>query len=528
MKLLIVDDEEHLVESIAAMRDWETVGIRHVLTANSGKQALLVMEAEGADIVITDIRMPGMNGIELIKEIKSNWPETECLLLSGHAEFDYAQQGLKNKASHYLLKPVKDEELLTAVQEATQNLQREQERKLAYLHSQSMIHLNLPVLRSNLLNNLIQGRALPEKKLQDQLSLYGIAIDMDRSVSLVLIRLEDRGRRYEPSDMSIMGYAVANIVEELLMDHRYSYWNCDDLYGHLMFVVQPKHNEFENMQALVNLEDHMKKTVNELLHLTITVIPSPLGSLTFQMEELYQRCLVTVRAQSAQDGDFTSRLGVDSARTSSHVVASLYTPPLFPHLLEAGNWKAASGKLTEILSEWNEKYSGSNEHLTEIYYSLKSAFSYFVHKNGGLLADYGLHESTEIKSPGELEHWAVKMLNRLREQLNTELTSSRHFIVAARVHQFVQDHLSEDVSLQAIADHVYMHPTHLSKVFKRETGENISEYLFRLRMERAVFLLKDSRYKVYEIASMLGYKNPTYFIKVFKEHIGVTPQEFRE
>ncbi|WP_435164956.1 response regulator transcription factor [Paenibacillus glycanilyticus] len=526
MKLLIVDDEEHLVESIAAMRGWETIGMSHVLTAYSAKQALLVMEAEGADIVITDIRMPGMNGIELIKEIKSNWPDTECLLLTGHAEFDYAQQGLKNKASHYLLKPVKDEELLAAVQEAAEGLQREQERKLAYLHSQSMIHLNLPVLRSNLLNNIIQGRVLPEKKLQDQLSLYGIAIDTDRPVSLVLIRIEDRGRRYEPSDMSIMGYAVANIVEELLLDHQINYWNCEDLYGHLLFAVQPPNRNLEQSKLFKELVDLIKKTVNDLLHLTITVILSPLGSLPSQMEELYQRCLATLRSQVDQEGDYTARLGVDNARTTSHVVASLYTPPLLPHLLEAGNWEAASRKLMEIFLEWNEKYSGSNEHLTEIYYSLKSAFSYFVHKNGGLLADYGLHESREMKSLGELEHWAMMMLNRLREHLNTELSASRHSIVS-RVHQFVQAYLSEDVSLQAIADHVYMHPTHLSKVFKRETGENISEYLLRLRMERAVFLLKDSRYKVYEIASMLGYKNPTYFIKVFKEHFGVTPQEFR-
>ena len=73
-----------------------------------------------------------------------------------------------------------------------------------------------------------------------------------------------------------------------------------------------------------------------------------------------------------------------------------------------------------------------------------------------------------------------------------------------------------------------MHPTHVSKVFKRETGENISRYLLGLRMEKAVFLLKDIRYKIYDVASLLGYKNPAYFIKVFKEHFGVTPQEFRE
>lgn len=524
MKLLIVDDEEHLVESMIASISWQEAGINTVLSAHSGKQALDVMSKEYADIVVTDVRMPGMNGIELIGAIKRKWPQTVCMLLTGHAEFEYAQEGLKYKVSHYLLKPVKDAELLASVKEAADALLAEREQMRAYLQSQAMIHRNLPSLRSNLLNNLIQGRQWQERKLAEQLLLYDIPFSVGDTMSLMLIRIEDHYKRYDPSEMSIMGFAVTNIVEELL--EGCDSWSCEDLYGHILFMVNHS-KEGLNNQSLELLADEMRRIVNQLLHLTISVILSPSGAFPSSVEDLYQRCVTTVRSQIGYDSDFVVRLNGTNVKSASHVVAALYSPPLFAHLLEAGNWEAAREKLDKIFHEWRTKYNGSNEHLSEIHYSLKSAFSYFVHKGGRLLADYRLHEDTDMKNAGELEYWAMSMLDRLQEEMNMELSESRHSLVA-QVQLFVQEHLSEDVSLQAIADDVHMHPTHVSKVFKRETGENISEYLLRLRLEKAVFLLKDSRYKVYEVANHLGYKNPTYFIKVFKEHFGVTPQEFRE
>ena len=307
LKLLIVDDEEHLVESMTVSIDWNEAGITTVLSAYSGKQALGVMEKEPADIVVTDVRMPGMNGIELIRTIKSRWPQTECMLLTGYAEFEYAQEGLKYKVSHYLLKPVKDEELLAAVKKMADALLAEREQKRAYVQSQAMVYRNLPILRSNLLNNLIQGRLWQERKLDEQLHLYGIPIGINDTISLILIRIEDHHKLYSPSDMLVMGFAVTNIVEELLANGSES-WSCEDLYGHVLFVVKRSVGNL-NDHHLERIADDMRRIVNQLLHLTISVILSPTGSFPASMEELYQRCIATVRSQIGYDSDFVVRLG---------------------------------------------------------------------------------------------------------------------------------------------------------------------------------------------------------------------------
>jgi two-component system response regulator YesN len=341
----------------------------------------------------------------------------------------------------------------------------------------------------------------------------------------MLIRIHDVYARYQPSDMPVLGFAVANIAEELLSESG-EIWSSEDLYGNLVVVIRRNAGDITE-QGIEQLVDDTRRVVNQLLQLAITVVLSPIEAFAGGLEELYQRCIATMRSQVGHEHDLVVRLGGEHKRSASHVVGSLYSPPLFPHLLEAGNWSGAKEKLDEIVEEWKSKYNGSNEHLSEIYYSLKSAFSYFVHKNGKLLADYRLQGTMEMKTVEELAYWAADIMERLQHELHSEMSANRHSLVA-QIHQFLHEHLSEDVSLQAIADYVYMHPTHVSKVFKRETGETISDYLLRLRMENAVVLLKDSRYKIYEIAARLGYKNPTYFIKVFKERFGVTPQEFRD
>jgi len=525
MKLMIVDDEEHLADSLASGIPWESVGIGSVFPAYSARQALEMMQEEAVDIVVTDVRMPGLSGIDLIKELKRRWPHTVCMLLTGHAEFEYAQQGLKHKATHYLLKPVKDSELLAAVREAAEERRLEQERLSAFVYSQSMVHRNLPVLRANLLNNLIRGQSVSPATLAEQLSLYAIPMGVDDTVALLLIRIHDVYGRYQPSDMAVMRFAAANIAEELLTQSC-RLWSCEDMYGNLVMAVRRNPDDLGE-QDMEGLADEVIHALRQLLHLAASVVRSPTGSLECGLEELYQRCIATIRSQAAYDQDPVVRQGEEKGTTAAHVVAALYAPPLFAHLLEAGNWDGAREKLEEITGEWKLKYNGSSEHLSEIYYSLRSAFSYFIHKSGKLLADFRLHGVEEMKDIGELGFWAADMLGRLQDELKTEGALPRHSLVA-RIRQFIQERLSEDVSLQAIADEVYMHPTHVSKLFKKETGETISDYLLRLRMEKAVHLLKDSRYKVYEISARIGYKNPTYFIKVFKERFGVTPQDFRD
>jgi len=119
------------------------------------------------------------------------------------------------------------------------------------------------------------------------------------------------------------------------------------------------------------------------------------------------------------------------------------------------------------------------------------------------------------------------MMDRLREELAESDRDERRAVIR-KVRKLVAERMGPELSVKTVADQVYMHPVYLSKVFKAETGESLGDYIFRMRMERAAHLLRDTNKKIYEISSELGYQNPQHFSKMFRKHYGVTPNEFRE
>jgi two-component system response regulator YesN len=138
-----------------------------------------------------------------------------------------------------------------------------------------------------------------------------------------------------------------------------------------------------------------------------------------------------------------------------------------------------------------------------------------------------LLDRSRFLSTEKLKEWTWLLFNKLKDELSHKLQQSKGFMIR-QVHELVSEKLDQDISVKMIAEHVYLHPVYLSKIFKLETGESLGDYIIRKRMEKAAFLLKNTNLKIYEITSQLGYQNPQYFTKIFKRLYGLTPQEFRD
>ncbi|TLS53813.1 helix-turn-helix domain-containing protein [Paenibacillus antri] len=138
-----------------------------------------------------------------------------------------------------------------------------------------------------------------------------------------------------------------------------------------------------------------------------------------------------------------------------------------------------------------------------------------------------LLDANQFQTIRQLEDWSYRVYGRLKQEMDKEAGNTRATIVD-QVHRYIELHMEEDVSVQTLADHVYLNPSYLSRVYKSETGESISDYLYRFRMEKAAYMLKNTQERIYEITARLGYQNPQYFIKVFKRYFGITPQEYRD
>ncbi|QJD81982.1 response regulator [Cohnella herbarum] len=543
--LLIVDDEASVVDSLADTLPWADIGITGVFKAYSGAEALGMMRLNSIDIVISDIQMPGMSGIELLERIRKSWRKTKCIVLSGYAEFSYAQQAIRHNSYDYLLKPIGDGEIMDKVEAIVKLLQEERQEDRSYQRAIKAFRENLPKIRGELLNGLLQGKRYSDSRLNEELEMVSVDVRQNDCFALMLMRLEQGFAEMDFLSLSLMEYAIGNIAEELFED-KFRLWACRDVHGYLLFMVTlnderpagddaspaPRSPSPEDAELFQLAASRLQSSVKQYLKGSVSVIVSGWGFFPHDMNGLYQSLLASLRRMLGDQDDLFIAAPAEREPMSIPSLQTLYEPPMLVHLLESGDWKAIGEKLGLIFGELGAKGAESTEHLVEVFFFIYSAFSSFAHKNGRRMEEMlgiglaDLRELSACRSVDALRGWASQALDFMQRDMERETRSTRETVVR-KIQEFVRKHLGEDVSLLAIADHMYMHPVHVSRIYKLVAGENLSDYVLRLKMERAVELLTGSTLKNYEIALRLGYQNPNYFIKVFKKYYSVTPQEYR-
>jgi two-component system response regulator YesN len=503
--------------------------------------------------------MPGMTGLELIAIVREKWKKTKCILLSGFADFSYAQEAIQHGTVDYLLKPVSEDQVRETVQRVLDQIQAEWEEILSQQRIRHTLKEHLPLLKGNLLNELLQGRRYGTEGWRQKMEELNIPAFHNGVIALVLVRMEEQFLHYDAYSLSLFEYAVGNIAEELFAP-QYELWHCKDAHDYLVFMLkwrsrddgldegierleQQSRVRTGSTEAAAKLEEqqlHLERTASELqkavttfLKGKVSVLVSAWGSFPNDVSSIYNQALSLFRKRIGSEHDIFMTAQEEPAFESYRTLQRLYELPSLTQLLEAGRWEEVETKLHGVFEELNEDWAQSQEHLLEVFYAVSSSFSYITHKNGRQLAeligpDYlKLTEGVPFRSISLLREWSLRVLGQLKADMDKEVRDSRTSIVH-RVQQFVEQNLSGDVSLQAIADHVYLHPVYLSKIYKLETKQNITDYVFQLRMEKAAYLLKNSQGKVYEIAEKLGYQRAHSFNHVFKKHYGMTPQEYRD
>ncbi|MCA0757600.1 response regulator [Paenibacillus sp. N4] len=543
LQLLLVDDEASVVDSLADTLPWRDIGITKVFKAYSGFEALEILRTNPVDILISDIRMPGMTGLELLSRVRRSWKKIKCILLSGHADFAYAQQAIAHETYDYLLKPASDEELLSKVGGAATALREERDETRFRQRIAQAFQESLPKLRGELLNELLQGLKYAPERLTDKLESLKINMAHGESFAMMLVRLEGHLPKLDFYSLSLMEYAVANMAEELFEDW-FRLWSCKSVHGYLVFVVtvpEEKRVSFASQEQFSQaIADELQQkaaqlqlSVSHYLKGSVSVLINKWGSFPHDITRLYEDVLLALRRQVGSQSELFVQVSGEAEQPQVHSLQRLYEPPQLVHLLESGNFEPVEEKLTAIWEELNRRWADSPEHLLEVFFSVYASFSSFAHKNGRELADVigsalsDVSGLTPTRSAAALHQWMFQSFQMLRQCMENETRNDRELTVR-KIKQYVRKHLVDDVSLQSIADYMYMHPVHVSRIFKLETGDNLSDYVLRLKMELAVSLLADPSLKSYEIALRLGYQNPNYFNKVFKKYYSLTPQEYRQ
>ncbi|WP_238649499.1 response regulator [Paenibacillus piscarius] len=539
-RLLIVDDEEIITDGLYDAFSGLIPDKLDVYKVYSATAALDWLSRTRIDIVLTDIRMPGMSGLEMSEQIREFWPRSRIVFLTGYSEFDYAYKALQIPGARYLLKTEGFDKIIETVREVLQEI--EQSNTLNELLEQSREQRDTAELaaQGDYLRHLLQDSGAWCKdahRLSMDFSKLGLALDAESPVMLVL------GRLAYPDGISYMEQRelldASRLIWNSYLEEKARYALMSDRHGDLLWLLQPRDYATEGALGagghfprylegtLELIQDACRQTLDLPVAFTVSGAACAWTELSGQYGRLHRLQQVKIgEGIPMVQIDRAGRPEADSLREAG-VRLHQRVENLAAHL-DAGRQERFAETLEEIRDGIHTGMSV--EEATELYYTValvllshmnRSELYSLVHEHGKLMR---LDEHPSLKEGIHyLEHVAAGLF-----ELRSSAEKARSSEVIGRICDYIHSHLGEDLSLVRLAELHYFNPSYLSRFFKQEQGINLSEYIDQCRAAKAKELLGNEALKIRDVALYVGYEAHHSFTRFFKKNTGMTPQEYRE
>jgi two-component system response regulator YesN len=519
-KVFLVEDEIVTREGMRDNVGWQAHGFEFCGEAPDGEMALPLLQAAKPDLLITDIRMPFMDGLELSRIVRDRMPGTKIIILSGHDEFEYAQKAISLGVSEYLLKPVSVQDLHAVLRKVASALEQERGEQRALQQLREGIEENRAALRERFLLKLVTGAVSPADAVEKSAS---VGVDLvARCYLVVAIHVEPAGSG-EPFD-----YGATQRAQQILAS----------VVGDDPDVYLLRHDMQEWLLLLKGSSaDHVQEARDLLL------------------ERIRQRLAPAGCGLTAGSGTPRKRItdichsfveAVDELRAITKERAAEFSGDRFDRaeLLKVNRSAVEDYLRTGTVESFDDFFEAFVHPLGEtalrspvvdnyIYVDIVLAAARFVDELGGDVD----RVVPELRDAGA-DPAGIETVARLREQARTVLRSAlvfrdgragRYYTGVIKLAQDTMDrrYMEPELSLNDVATQVNLSPCYFSAVFSQETGRTFKEYLTEIRIKRAKELLRTTSLKTFEICYQVGYNDPHYFSHVFKKQAGVTPGEFR-
>ncbi|MBB6694029.1 response regulator [Cohnella xylanilytica] len=524
--LLIVDDEKYAVAGIAQGIDWTDLPVANIFEAYSAKQARELMEREPVDLLISDIEMPGDSGIELLEWTRTHYPEAETIFLTGHANFNYAQQAIRLGSYEYIVKPIDYDELKKVVAVALRDIGEKREAK-AYQETYRQYHdkwmRQKPLLVERFWQDLLGLRisSSPEK-IEEAIHLYNLPLHARQIVLPILISVEEWNQPLNARDEEIMEYAIRNSAEEILLAGSPGAV-IQDRSGVNVALLYGDAGGEEGLERLRGRCRELLAAANRYFYCQLSCYIGEAAELS-KLPEMY-RALLEREHDNVAETNAVFALGEGAAAKAPHSIP--YAPAEeWLVLFEAGQKAELLRRMEETIRAIRER-EATAETLDALAASVKHMLYRAFHRKGLPIAGGSAASRGGIRTLAQLRTWALEAVEESYEAYHGQIPDTR--AVIDKIHQYVADHLTEEeLKREEIARHVFLNPAYLSRLYKKETGIALSEYILQARMEKSKALLAETNRKVSDIAETVGYANLSHFAKVFRKTVGIGPKEYRQ
>ena len=523
-KIIIVDDEEIIRDGLSSLIDWNSMGFEVVAQLEDGREAIEFINQMPVDIVLTDIKMTFVSGLDLARYIYENKPHIKIVILSGYKEFEFAKHAISYNVVHYLLKPTQMDELNNVFKDIKTQLDKERIGSKKMNEERQQYEELISFLQQQFFTDLIMGAIRNKEEIMKRLRIAKLEIKPENSKCCVLnIRMLDydfyleRCWKYGKESFHT---AIRNFLKGEEEGVRYFpvYYTHDST--RLLAVAPVEMDDISLRKAIEIHFERVRTGIKGILGMELSMDPD------YSCKDLFG---------VGSDDSNTVFHGDDKDRDSKKIMDTRgYNGPierqkLLMSYINAGNIESVSNLFDSYLDEL--RYMG----ISKVSNFVIDMFAILCNK----LKDTGIdiYAVTQgrfnydailnMKNVEDMRVWGRRVLNDIVEHVDQyRETSQEHIIQNAK--EYIRDHYCKDISLEDVADYVFLSAVYLSRFFKQHTGENFSDYLIKVRMQKAMDLLREPRYKAYEVCLLVGYKNAKYFSRLFRRYTGYTPSEYRQ
>lgn len=535
IKVFLVEDEMVIRRGIKNSIDWEKEGYIFCGEASDGELAYPMIIKEKPDILITDIRMPFMDGLELCKLVKEELPNIKILILSGYDEFDYAKEAIRLGVTEYLLKPISSGKLLEALNGVSESIRREKEdkdlvRKYMEEMRENTEHEKQKFFEQMIAGNLSMADALETGKKYERNLSAGM-------YNLLLFRFTlGEENRKSGELLGEAEYAIKKLTERL----EYVFEFQRDVEGWAFLLMA------DNEEQMSERVKELSKDLEEIMKNYSTIAYfGGIGQPVARLRELEESFREAERALAAR---FTMELNriisVEDIRMAQNVdtlddieITSFGEIEKTRTMLEKFLNNGAEDEIDEFVDVYiNELPEENLKSVLMRQYIIMDAYIVmmsFCEKIEGIEGEMQA-QSEELKNSMKTIQTLEEIKNYIRMLLKKiigvrDTISGRRYsdIIEIAKDQIRKTYMSDEISLNTIVAEVGMSPSYFSSIFSKEMGKTFVEYLTEIRMDRAKELLMCSSMKTSEIGYEVGYKDPHYFSYIFKKTQNCTPKEFR-
>lgn len=515
MNLLIVDDQISVLDGIVSGVDFDSLKIDHVYTATNVSDAKEIIKSSDIQILLSDIEMPGENGLSLNKWIAENYPVIVRILLTSHASFDYVKEGMKLGCFDYIVQPAPYHEIEDVIMRAVSKITAQKQLADYY---------NLEVL-SNIVLNLFSANPSNKQDSLVTLNQMGYMIKNDSEIQAVIVDIYPYSDSTDPtfSDSSLFIALLESTLKSFTKPEVYPLI-CLNRYKQFVLLL------FCNGNSLAALTPDM-------FHAFYEEISGKICSET--------ACYVTPRNQVANIRDIIlpghqyalnnviKKPGLYFSDKDMPAPESTSLPEnvvRWTRLLENSQFSYLEENIYSFL-DYNTFLNRFNlETLSEFHQELTKLFFIYSYNNkidimNLFSEDYSYNEYMScFKDVQSLKRGISFIINAISNASSEDESKD----TVQRAIDYILANLSKDISVKDVAEYVCFSPEYFSKLFKKEMGENVKNYILRIKVEAAKDLLKNPNIPVSMVASELGYSNFSHFTQMFKKHENVTPTEYRK